>query len=72
MVLDGLPKLSRAVIESRFNELQKPLVHSESHLRILLKKFVNLFSFKRVNFGWLDTDSFSSVNTVVNHCRPAE
>ena len=72
MVPDGVPKLPRAVIESLFNDLQKPLVHTESHLRILLKKFVNLVSFKRVNFGWLYTDRFSGVNTVIDHCRPAE
>ncbi len=72
MVPDGVPKLPRAVIESLFNDLQKPLVHTESHLRILLKKIVNLISFKRVNFGRLYADSFSGVNTIVDHCRPAE
>ena len=72
MVRDGVPKLPCAVIESLFNDLQKPLVNKESHLRILFKKFVNLVSFKRVNFGWLYADGFSGVNTVVDHCRPAE
>ena len=72
MVRDGVPKLPRAVIESLFNHLQKPLVNTESHLRILRKKVINLVSFKGVNFGRLYTDSFCGVNTVVDHRRPAE
>ena len=72
MVLNGLSKLSRAVIESFFNDLQKPLVHKESHLWILLKKVVNLVSFKRVNFRWLHADGIDGVKAVLDHCRPAE
>ncbi len=72
MILNCLSKLPRAMIESLLDDHQKSLVHAESHLRILYKKFLYLVSFKRVNFRWLHADGIDGINTVLDHCRPAK
>ena len=72
MILNCLPKLPRSMIESRFNDHQESLVHTQSHLRIIHKKLLYLVSFKRVNFGWLNADGIDGIKSVLDHCRPAE
>ena len=72
MVHDGLAKLVRAIIQPLFYNHQKSLVKTESHLRILSKKFLYLGLFKRIYFGGLHTDRIGGIETVLDHCRPAE
>ena len=61
MMLNGLSKLPRAIIESLFYDHQEPFIHSKAHLRILFKKLLYLVSFKRVNFRWLHADGLDGI-----------